>query len=387
MKKTLVAGLLATAVSTSCFTPVNAYAAESKQPQFKQTSVQNFLAVNTLSNSIRSLGSNTPLIQGYGLVILKQPDFKVNAMSSLNTDQKIARKHVQDWMDEYNPKIFNLNQEMMSFSTMFNNYYSKLNELAGKVNEDQKAKEEFVSAFNALQEEVQTIQDDMGQTSVDLNWYKDELVQDSESLTKRANTAIESLNGSNGEIAQLRAQIKQIQEEIQNELTKILNRAKEIRGTSLSVGKQAVEISKTALETKTIEFSSIESLGDTIENSSDAHIREASNNIKQKRQQLIPLIQKLSQNEIQATQITLIEDQVGSFTSLIKRQLKTFDVLVKDWKALNETMTQMKINSNADAKIDSMALQTQLTQLKKLNDELNKQTTQYEEFVTKVKVN
>ncbi|KFM95248.1 enterotoxin [Bacillus clarus] len=387
MKKTLVAGILATAVSTSCFTPVNAFAAENKQPQFKQTSIQNFITVNTLSNSIRSLGSNTPLIQGYGLVILKQPDFKVNAMSSLTTDQKLARKHVQEWMDEYNPKIFNLNQEMMSFSTMFNNYYSKLNELAGKVNEDQQAKEEFVSAFNRLQDEVQTIQGDMEQTSVDLNWYKDELIQDSESLTKRANTAIESLNGSNGEIAQLRTQIKQIQEEIQNELTKILNRAKEIRGSSISVGKQAVEISKTAMETKTIEFSSIESLGDTIENSSDTHVREASNNIKQKRQQLIPLIQKLSQNEIQAAQITLIEDQVGSFTSLIKRQLKTFDILVKDWKSLNETMTQMKINSGADAKIDSNALQTQLTQLKKLNDELNKQTNQYEEFVTKVKVN
>lgn len=387
MKKTLVAGILATAVSTSCFTPVNAFAAENKQPQFKETSIQNFLTVNTLSNSIRSLGSNTPLIQGYGLVILKQPDFKVNTMSSLTTDQKLARKHVQEWMDEYNPKIFNLNQEMMSFSTMFNNYYSKLNELVGKVNEDQQAKEEFVSAFTRLQNEVQTIQGDMEQTSVDLNWYRDELIQDSESLTKRANTAIESLNGSNGEIAQLRTQIKQIQEEIQNELTKILNRAKEIRGTSLSVGKQAVEISKTAMETKTIEFSSIESLGDTIENSSDIHIREASNNIKQKRQQLIPLIQKLSQNEIQAAQITLIEDQVGSFTSLIKRQLKTFDILMKDWKALNETMTQMKINSDADTKIDSNTFQTQLTQLKKLNDELNKQTNQYEEFVTKVKVN
>ncbi|KEK24276.1 non-hemolytic enterotoxin subunit A [Bacillus gaemokensis] len=385
MKKTLITGLLVTAVSTSCFAPVSAFA-ENKQPQLQQTNIQNFITINTLSNSIRTLGSQTPLIQGYGLVLLKQPDFKVNAMSSLTADQRIARKHVQEWMDEYNPKLFNLNQEMMGFSTRFNNYYSKLYELAGKVNEDPQAKEEFVSAYNRLQDQVQTIQDNMEKTLIDLNWYKDELVQDSESLSKRANTAIQSLNGSNGETVQLRAQIKQIQEEIQNELTKILNRSKEIIGSSISIGKQAIDISKTGAESKTIDFASIENLGNEIANSSDGQVREASNNIKQKRQQLIPLIQKLSQNEIQAAQITLIEDQVGSFTNLIKRQLKTFEILVKDWKSLNETMTQMKINSDAGVTVDSKALQTQLTQLKNFSDEMIKQTNQYEEFVTKVEV-
>ncbi|MGG2066041.1 MULTISPECIES: HBL/NHE enterotoxin family protein [unclassified Bacillus (in: firmicutes)] len=386
MKKTLVAGLLVTAVSTSCFVPVNAFA-ESKQPQLQQANIQNAFIMNTLSNSIRTLGSQTPLIQGYGLVILKQPDIKVNAMSSLTTDQRIAREHVKEWMDEYNPKLFDLNQEMKGFNTRFTNYYDRLVELAGKMNEDPQAKADFISAFNRLQNQVQTVQTNMERTSVDLNGYKDQLIEDSDSLSKRVNTAVQTLNGANGDVVKLRAEIKQTQEEIQNEFTKILNRSKEILNGSIKVGKQSVDIAKTGAETKTIDFTSIQELGNGILDAADSETQQANNTIKQKRQQLILLLQKLSQYEIQTTQMTLIDDQVGSFTNLIKKQLKAYDGLVNDWKALNETMVQMKTGLDTDTNIDSKALQTQLTQLKTFTDEMNKQIKQYEDFATKIEVN
>ncbi len=54
--------------------------------------------MNRLSNSIRTLGSQTPLIQGYGLIILKQPDIEVNAIPGITTDQRTARDHVQEWL-------------------------------------------------------------------------------------------------------------------------------------------------------------------------------------------------------------------------------------------------------------------------------------------------
>ena len=60
MKKALVAGLLVTAVSTSCFAPVNTFA-ESKTTYLQQTSSQNQVAMNRLSDSLRILGSQTPL--------------------------------------------------------------------------------------------------------------------------------------------------------------------------------------------------------------------------------------------------------------------------------------------------------------------------------------
>ncbi|PHC33585.1 enterotoxin, partial [Bacillus toyonensis] len=109
MKKTLITGLLITAVSTSFFIPVNAYSKEG-QTEVNTVYTQNVIDPNTLSNPIRMLGSQSPLIQAYGLIILQQPDIKVNAMSSLTNHQKFAKANVRKWIDEYNPRLIDLNQ-------------------------------------------------------------------------------------------------------------------------------------------------------------------------------------------------------------------------------------------------------------------------------------
>ncbi|PFR18137.1 enterotoxin [Bacillus cereus] len=385
MKKTLITGLLITAVSTSCLTSISAFA-ESNQSEFKQTSVQNITARNTLSNSIRTLGANTPLIQAYGLVILQQPDIKVAAMSSLTDLQRIAKTNVREWVDEYNPKLMDLNQEMMRYSTRFNSYYSKLYDLAGKMNEDEQAKTDFTNAFVRLHTQSQTIQDDMEQTLLELNRFKALLDKDNASLSQKAETAIQSLKGSNGDIVQIRADIKRIQEEIQAELTKILNRPNEIIKGSINIGKQVFTITNQTTQTKTVDFVSIGSLSDEIVNAADSQTREAANRIQQKQKELLPLIQKLSQSEIQVTEITFIEDQVKSFTELINRQITTLEYLVNDWKSVNETMLQMKENLATGVSIDSSTFQKQFSQLKRLNDEMAKQTNQFEDYVTNVVV-
>ncbi|MEI4623596.1 HBL/NHE enterotoxin family protein [Bacillus cereus] len=385
MKKTFITGLLVTAMSTSCYTSVSAYN-EGGQSELKPTYVQNVMAANTLSNSIRMLGSQSPLIQAYGLVILQQPDIKVDAMSSLANHQKFAKTNVREWIDEYNPKLIDLNQEMMRYSTRFNSYYSKLYDLAEKVNEDEQAKGEFVGAFSRLQSQAQTIQDNMEQTLLELNRFKALLDKDSASLSQKAETAIQSLKGSNGDIVQIRADIKRIQEGIQAELTKILNRPNEIIKGSINIGKQVFTITNQTAQTKTVDFVSIGSLSDEIVNAADSQTREAANRIQQKQKELIPLIQKLSQTEIQATEIIFIEDQVKSFTELIDRQITTLEYLVSDWKVLNENMLQMKSNLETSVHIDSSTLQRQFSQLKTVSDEVKKQTNQFENYVANVEV-
>lgn len=132
-----------------------------------------------------------PIIEGYGLIILKQPDLNVKEVSGITTDQRTAREHVHEWLDVYNPKLFAVNQDMQRFEIRFTRYYDKLVELAGRINEDSQAKAEFVSTFNRLQQQMQAIQLDTQQTSLDLtnykmNWLKimrDFLIK----LTKRLN--------------------------------------------------------------------------------------------------------------------------------------------------------------------------------------------------------
>ncbi|MEK3929069.1 enterotoxin [Bacillus wiedmannii] len=385
MKKTLITGLLVTAVSTSCFVPVSAYAEEGKT-EVKTVYAQNVIAPNTLSNSIRMLGSQSPLIQAYGLVILQQPDIKVNAMSSLTNHQKFAKTNVREWIDEYNPKLIDLNQEMMRYSTRFNSYYSKLYELAGNINEDEQAKADFTSAYGKLQLQVQSIQESMEQDLLELNRFKTVLDKDSSNLSIKADEAIKTLQGSSGDIVKLREDIKRIQGEIQAELTTILNRPQEIIKGSINIGKQVFTITNQTAQTKTIDFVSIGTLSNEIVNAADSQTREAALRIQQKQKELLPLIQKLSQTEAEATQITFVEDQVSSFTELIDRQISTLETLLTDWKVLNNNMIQIQKSVEEGTYTDSSLLQKHFNQIKKVSDEMNKQTNQFEDYVTNVEV-
>ncbi|MCU5404244.1 alpha-helical pore-forming toxin family protein [Bacillus cereus] len=385
MKRNLIAGLLVTAVSTISLTSVNAYAEEVKF-DLNSTYKQNEMVPNTVSNSIRMLGAQSPLVQAYGLVILQQPDINVSAMSSLTNHQKFAKKNVEEWIDEYNPKLINLNQQMMRYSKRFNSYYSKLYELAGKVNEDAQAKEDFKNAYGKLLDQAQTIQENMELTSLELNRFKIGLDKDSQNLSQKADVAIQSLQGSNGDITQLRADIKRIHEEIQAELSIILNRPNEIIKGSINIGKEVFTITNQAAQTKTLDFVSISALSEEFINASDSQTRQAALRIQQKQKELLPLIQKLSETEIQATGIIFIEDQVNSFTELIGRQVSTLDYLLNDWKVLNSNMNQIKLNLETEKYTDKKSLQKDLDKLKKLNDEINKQTNQYEDYITNIEV-
>ncbi|WP_144466890.1 HBL/NHE enterotoxin family protein, partial [Bacillus nitratireducens] len=72
-----------------------------------------------ISKSISALGSKMPLVEGYGLIIIKQPDLNVNVMSGITTDQSTAREHVYEWLDVYSPKLFAVNEDMQRFETRF----------------------------------------------------------------------------------------------------------------------------------------------------------------------------------------------------------------------------------------------------------------------------
>ncbi|MEN1939236.1 HBL/NHE enterotoxin family protein [Paenibacillus sp. 102] len=385
MKKTLVTGLLVTAVSTSCFLPVNTFA-ESKTTYSQLTSSTNVVAMNRLSDSLRTLGSQTPLIQGYGLIILKQPDLEVNAIHGITTDQRTARNHVQDWLDTHNPKLFNVNQDMQDFGTRFTNYYDILVELAGKMNDDSQAKEDFVSTFNALQDQMQAIQYDMKGTSVDLNNYKNDLVEDSKSFSSKVSRAIELYKSSGGDIEKFRTEIRQLDENIQDDFTKLLALPKENLKGSINIVMTGIDIWKDAGKDQTLDTSNLEVIYNQYGQLQNDEVTKLNNDIRQKQQQKLLLLQNLSKIEVQATQMTLIDLQLNNFTRVVKKQIQSFDNLVSSWDIFNGTMIQMKTSLNTNAKIDSNALQAQLKELKAFTDELNKQTKEYEDSVTTIKV-
>lgn len=384
MKKALVAGLLVTAVSTSCFSPVNTFA-ESNTTYLQPSSILG-PAMDRLSNSITKLGSQTPLIQGYGLIILQQPDLDVNTIYGITTDQGTARNHVRDWLDVYNPNLFKVNQDIKSFGIRFTNYYDTLVELAGKMNEDPQAKALFVRIFNLLQGDVQKIQYNMKITSEDLKNFKDVLVEDSNKFSIKVTRAFESYKSSNGDIEKLRTEMGQLNAGIQEDFEKLLALPKENLDGSLNITKSVINILKDGVKDKTVDVSNLEAIYNQYGQLKNDKVTELNKAIAQKQQKLIQLVQNLSNIEVQATQMTLIEQQLNNFTRTVKNQTQSFDNLVSSWDTFNNIMIQTGTSLNADTKIDSNSLQARLKELKQFTDELNKQTTEYQESVTKIKV-
>ncbi|MEI5948627.1 HBL/NHE enterotoxin family protein [Bacillus albus] len=384
MKKALVAGLLVTAVSTSCFSPVNTFA-ESNTTYLQPSSVLGS-AMDRLSNSITKLGSQTPLIQGYGLIILQQPDLDVNTIYGITTDQGTARNHVRDWLDVYNPKLFKVNQDIQSFGIRFTNYYNTLVELAGKMNEDPQAKASFVRIFNLLQGDVQTIQYNIKINSEDLNNFKDDLVEDSNKFSIKVTRAFESYKSSNGDIEKLRTEMGQLNAGIQEDFEKLLALPKENLDGSLNITKSVINIIKDGVKDKTVDVSNLEAIYNQYGQLKNDKVTELNKAIAQKQQKLIQLVQSLSNIEVQATQMTLIEQQLNNFTRTVKKQTQSFDNLVSSWGTFNNIMIETGTSLNTDVKIDSNSLQARLKELKQFTDELKKQTTEYQESVTKIKV-
>ncbi|OUB22988.1 enterotoxin [Bacillus thuringiensis serovar yunnanensis] len=385
MKRNFMLGLMVTVFSANFYISGNSYAAV-KGNKLESISIPtNLTAINTISNSVRLLGSQAPLIQAYGLIILQQPEISIEAMSSLTNRQKFAKNNVREWIDEYNPKLLDLNQQLMQFSIKFNNYYDKMYGLSEDIKENKEARESFRMGFHKLQAQAKTVKDNLESKLSDIRRFHSLLNTDSDEFAEKAEEAIQSLKGTNGNIVQLRADIKKNQEEIQAELIKILNSPNEITKGSINIGKQIFTIGSTSSQTKTVDLVAINSLSDTLINSPNNQVKKSAVIIEQKQKELTSLIQKLSESQIQATEITIVEDQVKEFTLLIQKQINTLEYLMKDWEMFNEKMTQIETDL-AKEKIDVESIQRQLVQLKQINAEVYKQTRQFEDFTTNIEI-
>ncbi|PFN11500.1 HBL/NHE enterotoxin family protein [Bacillus cereus] len=379
MKKTLITGVLLTAVATNYLIPVNAFAAENHL-EVQQINSQQERASDTLSLSLRRVGSNSALLQGYGLVILQQSNITLPAMGSLTTHQKIAKTNVKEWLDEHNPKLIALNQDIKKFSTKFNGYYQTLYDLAGQVNENEQEKQNFEKGLSTLKDQGQNTKSTMNDTLSKFKDFKTLLDDDVEKFSTAASNAIQSVQGPGGDAIQLRENIKKLQQDIQTELTNILNRPSEIINGSINFGKKVYTIGMSSAESQTIDLVSIQSLTGDLLDLSDDKIKESANKIDAINNELVLLTKNLSDMLIQVTGITFIEDQVTGFAGMIDRQITTLEFLMKDWDVINEKMNQ--IQSNLDSGLNSGLLKDQLVELKKLNDEMENQSKQFEDFLT-----
>lgn len=380
MKKILITGVLISGISTSYFAPLQTFA--DTPPHSQQTNSPNEFNINRLKNSMLALGARVPVIEGYGLVLLKQANIDAPAIHAITADQQTARNYVENWLDVQNPKLFSVNQDMMRFGKRFTNYYDKLVELARQINENPQAKVVFVKAFDAIQKQMQGTLLAMQDVSADLSSYKNELDNDSEKFSNKVSRAIELYKGSNGDLEKLRTKIEKYDEEIQNEITNMLSLPSENLKDLINIGEQIAQIHVGAIK-KEVNFSDVGLLFTDSGKALNTDVKALNDKITEKRQQKMESIKQLVGIEIQAAQMILVDQKLNNFTKLIKQQSQSFDKIVSSWERFNTVVMQVQTSLNTDKKIDSNALQTQLKELKKFTDTLNIQTKEYEEKVKK----
>ncbi|MBJ3792720.1 hemolytic enterotoxin, partial [Bacillus sp. OA1] len=169
---------------------------------------------------------------------------------------------------------------------------------------------------------------------------------------------------SNGDIEKLRTEMGQLNVGIQEDFEKLLALPKENLDGSLNITKSVINILKDGVKDKTVDVSNLEAIYNQYGQLKNDKVTELNKAIAQKQQQLIQLVQNLSNIEVQATQMTLIEQQLNNFTRTVKNQTQSFDNLVSSWDTFNNIMIQMGTSLNADTKIDSNSLQVRLKELK-----------------------
>ncbi|WP_176545720.1 HBL/NHE enterotoxin family protein [Bacillus thuringiensis] len=385
MKKILVSSLTFATISTSILGHSNVFA-DSKTQKVRQYNQQSLISTQIFSNWIKRLGSQIPLIQSYGLMVLTQPDMKIDSKYSLINNQKIARENVQTWLDEYSPRLIEINEGMLSYSSRFNTYYNKLYNLTDQINENEQTKVSFKNTINRLQNQLQDVQNQMENTSLELNRYKSILIQDSKRFSLQIEALVQTLSGSNGDIMKLRTYIQQLQKEIHEEIGEILSNPNETIKGSIKIGTAISSTIITGVTTKTVDFNAIEGLSEELMKASNDQNRESMIILEQKQQELKKAVKKLTENEIQVIGMTFIEDQVTGFTDTVQRQSMILDYLTNDWKILNQSLKQIQENLNSN-KIDIVELKKTLVGMKKASEEINKQTHQFQDFVANIKVN
>ncbi|PFT74456.1 enterotoxin [Bacillus thuringiensis] len=385
LKKILVSSLTFATISTSILGHSNVFA-DSKTQKVRQYNQQSLISTQIFSNWIKRLGSQIPLIQSYGLMVLTQPDMKIDSKYSLINNQKIARENVQTWLDEYSPRLIEINEGMLSYSSRFNTYYNKLYNLTDQINENEQTKVSFKNTINRLQNQLQDVQNQMENTSLELNRYKSILIQDSKRFSLQIEALVQTLSGSNGDIMKLRTYIQQLQKEIHEEIGEILSNPNETIKGSIKIGTAISSTIITGVTTKTVDFNAIEGLSEELMKASNDQNRESMIILEQKQQELKKAVKKLTENEIQVIGMTFIEDQVTGFTDTVQRQSMILDYLTNDWKILNQSLKQIQENLNSN-KIDIVELKKTLVGMKKASEEINKQTHQFQDFVANIKVN
>ncbi|HFJ9517979.1 TPA: hypothetical protein ACLQU7_004817 [Bacillus tropicus] len=188
----------------------------------------------------------------------------------------------------------------------------------------------------------------MEQTSLELELYKNLLIQDKLKFNEQINKGIQLSQGENGELNLFKIQIKKVSEEIQEELLKISTNHRKVSDDSLMIFTLVTDIIKAVTENNAVNYDAVKELEIKFSDFSVENVGQSVEIIHQKYRDLKELTRQVSEKEMQITRMNLILDNVTAFSNLVERESFILKYIVNEWEVMYNTMNQIQTSISAD---------------------------------------
>ncbi|CAI8757371.1 hemolysin BL lytic component L2 [Bacillus sp. IT-79MI2] len=238
MKNKIIKGFLITSIVTGASIPINTLATPIVQAETQQENTD-------ISSSLRKLGAQSKLIQTYIDQALMSPNVQLAEVPSLNTNQDLIKKDMNEWSTELYPKLILLNAKSKGFVTKFNSYYPTLKAFV----DTKEDKEGFLDRLEVLQDMAMTNQDNVQRQInelTDLKLQLDTKLKDLDTDVTKAQIALSS--DGTGKIDQLKNELLNTQKSIQNDLQQIALLPGALNEQGFVIFKEVYNLSKDIIE-------------------------------------------------------------------------------------------------------------------------------------------
>ncbi|KEK24277.1 non-hemolytic enterotoxin subunit B [Bacillus gaemokensis] len=168
------------------------------------------LGPDGLRDAIAKTGSNVLTMDLYALTILKQANANFNGITAIQDSlkaqiiqhQNVARGNANQWLDNLKPQLISTNQNIINYSTRFQNYYDTLVAAV-----DKKDKAALTDGLTRLSNSISDNKAEVDKLVADLKAFRNKMTSDTQSFKDDANQITSVLASQDAGIPLLEKQI------------------------------------------------------------------------------------------------------------------------------------------------------------------------------------
>ncbi|AWC27371.1 HBL/NHE enterotoxin family protein [Bacillus cytotoxicus] len=378
MKKIIVGGIT--------FIILNANFTDYASAYFKKDSfnsnpvyVQDIQRLDSLTNSLESLGKQYINMQVQALVMLKEPAPKIESVPSLTEYHNTTNEVIKKWLDENTQDFINTNEDIQNIVGNIR-YVEILSEQSRKIHENMEEKNAFQDNLEEMKQDVDDVLVSLRKNLSSLEGLYKEIESGQKKFSDDFKDKILQLSGFNQNIVNLQNAIKTLEDEIEEERQKAFTLSYKMIDSAIEMG---------TITFKMVKVWDLKGLGSAYKfykksaNLPYDELEKINNKINSKIEKLRLLTKNLSKSELEVAQATVVDKQFDNFKGQMGKQIEMIRQLVLDWEMFRDRVKKV---GEAFDKNNKKNLQQQLMELQRLNDNLNNQTKLFEQYMRNIRI-